>query len=264
MMMTKRKVLTLAVTTALGLSATTPAFAVSAFAGATWPEQIVQEITLVESKVTQAEQLVQQMQMVENQLKNLQQLPSNYWQNATGYLNNLVNVVSSGNALALNAQNLTQQFQQKYPGWNAGNGYLQDYNKWYQTTNAQIANTLQADGYQASNFASEQQALAQVEAASQSSTGRLQAIQAGNQIAAIEATQLQKLRAIIIAENQSQSAYQKQQLQQQQAQEQAAASYDLPNVQITNSVQPDAPGLPKPANGWVYTPPNPSGGNWNP
>lgn len=250
---------------ALSLALPLPAFAGAATGGATFPEQIVQEITLIQQKAQQAEQLVQQMQMVQNQLTNLQKLPTSYWQTDSGYLQNLINLVASGNALALNAQNLTQQFQQKYPGWSGGKGYLDSYNTWYGTTNAQLANTLSADGYQAQNFATEAQALNQLEQASQSSTGRMQAIQAGNQIAAMEVNNMQKLRALTIAENQSQVAYRKQQLQQQQAQVQATAKYTQPNVTFTNNVQPVVrAGLPKPRSGWTYTPPAPSGGSWSP
>lgn len=152
--------------------------------------------------------------------------------------------MGTANGLALNAQNITQQFQQEYPQWDKGNQFLSNYNHWYTTTNTQIANALAVNGYQASQFASEQSALAQVEAASQSAQGRLQAIQAGNQISGMVVNQLQKLRALLISENQSEQAYKAQQINTQQAKIQARADYTIPNVTFVDNVPPPKPGVP--------------------
>ena len=85
--------LTAAAAAAFALLATTPAHATGMIAGATFPEQIVQELTLVEQYATQAQQLQAQFQMVYNQAVNMQTIPSQLWPNISGQLQNLINLV---------------------------------------------------------------------------------------------------------------------------------------------------------------------------
>lgn len=60
---------------------------------------------------------------------------------------------------------------------------------------------MQSYGYQADNFNNEQNSLAQIQAASQSATGRMQALQAGNAIAGMQVNQLQMLRQDVMDGN---------------------------------------------------------------
>jgi P-type conjugative transfer protein TrbJ len=66
---------------------------------------------------------------------------------------------------------------------------------------------------------------------SQSARGRLQAIQAGNQIAAQEVQQMQKLREMMNAQIQNESLYYAQKIQRQAVDDAAAASWSTPAVQ---------------------------------
>ncbi len=180
-------------------------------AGATFPEQIIQESTSVSQLAQQAQQVKNSLQQLVYQAQNLKNLPQNLWSQAYGDLNQLTNIASQSNGLSYALQNTTGSFQAQYPSFQPGQNYEQQYQNWNQTTTNSIISALQQQGLQANNFASQQQALAAINQASQSATGRMQVLQAGNQIAAMQVTQLQQLGQIESANSDAQLAYMQQQ-----------------------------------------------------
>ncbi len=199
--MKKRLIASLILSLTLPLSAM--AGGGGAILGATLPEQIVQEATNVNQLTQQITMVSQQLQMLRNQALNLQNLPAQLWPNVSGQLQNLIGLVSQAQGLNYAAQNTAAQVQQMYG--NTGTvppNYQSTLQRWTTNTNSQIASTLQQYGMQAQNFQSEQAALQSLENASQTSTGRLQALQAGNQIAGMQVNQMQQLRQTIMSGNQ--------------------------------------------------------------
>lgn len=171
--------------------------------GATLPEQIVQEATNANQLTQQITMVSQQLQMLRNQALNLQNLPTQFWPNVSGQLQNLIGLVSQAQGLSYASQNTAAQVQQMYGNTGAvPQNYESTLQQWTANTNSQIASTLQQYGMQAQNFQSEQGALQSLENASQTSTGRLQALQVGNQIAGMQVNQMQQLRQTIMSGNQ--------------------------------------------------------------
>jgi P-type conjugative transfer protein TrbJ len=179
----------------------------AAFDGATLPEQIVQEATLVDQLARQAEMVAQGYQSLINQAKNLQSLVQNPVPNLDALLNNLISIAAQSSQLTYAGQNISAQFQKLYPDYKPGVDYGQQYANWRNTVQTNLQNELTAAGLQANNFASETQALNSALQLSQSAVGRLQAIQAGNQISAMLVQQLQQLRQLVMNQQQSQAAY---------------------------------------------------------
>ncbi len=196
-----RTILTLA---ALAAIITTPSYAGgSAIAGATLPEQIVQELTLVEQYTAQAQQLSQQIHMVYNQALNLKNLPVQLWTNATGPLQQLVQLVGNAQGLSYAAQNTVAAIQQQYGAPNAPlSNYAKSLQQWTSNLNSQVAATLQQYQLSSANFQTTQSALQAIQDQSQSATGRMQVLQAGNQISGLMVNQLQSLQSDIQAGNQ--------------------------------------------------------------
>lgn len=85
-------------------------------------------------------------------------------------------------------------YESRLTDWNAG-------------TRSQIAAALNHFGIQAGRFASTQSALQQIQNASQSATGRMQVLQAGNQIAGLMVNQIQDLHATVMAAEQARLNY---------------------------------------------------------
>jgi P-type conjugative transfer protein TrbJ len=193
----KKSILALATLAAL---ATTPAHATGLIAGATFPEQIAQELTLVEQYATQAQQLQAQFQMVYNQAMNLKNLPTQVWPNISGQLQSLVNLVGQAQGLTYAAQNTAAGVQQQY-GVN-GQDYQTNLSQWNGNLTSQIQQALNSYGLQAQDFQTQQQALQQIQAASQSASGRMQVMQAGNQIAGMMVNQLQGLQQTMMTNSQ--------------------------------------------------------------
>ena len=202
----KQSLLSLALVSALVI--TPSAFATGLIAGATFPEQIVQEITLIDQYVTQAQQLQQQIAMLTNSYKNLANLPTQAWASAAGSLQSLVSLVGNAQGLTYAAQNTAAQVSAQYgqPG-SILPGYDQQLQNWTGNLNSQIATVLQHYGLQAQDFQTTQQALQQIQSASQSATGRMQVLQAGNQIAGLLVNQMQNLQQTLMAGNQAELNY---------------------------------------------------------
>ena len=193
----KKSILALGAIAAL---ASTPAHATGMIAGATFPEQIVQELTAVEQYATQAQQLQAQFQMVYNQAMNLKNLPDQIWPNIAGQLQSLVTLVGQAQGLTYAAQNTAAGVQAQY-GVN-GQSYQANLSQWNGNLTSQIQQALNSYGLQAQDFQTQQQALQQIQNASQSATGRMQVLQAGNQISGMLVNQLQGLQQTIMTNSQ--------------------------------------------------------------
>ena len=171
-----------AISAACALVAAAPAHATGVIAGATFPEQIVQEVTLVEQYATQAQQLQEQIQQVYNQVVNMQTIPVQLWPNISGELQNLVALVGNAKGLAYASANTVSAVQAQFgqPSSVLGN-YNASLQTWTSNLDGQIAGVLQQFGLNASNFQGTQSALAAIQAQSQAASGRKAVLQAGNQ-----------------------------------------------------------------------------------
>ncbi len=192
----------------LAALATSPAHATGMIAGATFPEQIVQELTLVEQYATQAQQLQAQFQQVYNQAVNMQTIPSQLWPNISSQLSSLVSLVGNAQGLSYAAANTVSAVQSQF---GAPSAVLSNYNtslqNWTGNLDSQIAGVLQQYGLNASNFQTTQSALAAIQSQSQSASGRKAVMQAGNQIAGLMVNQMQGLQSDIQAGNQAMLNY---------------------------------------------------------
>ena len=199
----KTTLITKGISGLLLLVAGMPAHATGMIAGATFPEQITQEITMVEQYATQAEQLQAQYQQVYNQALNMQTIPVQLWPNISGQLTNLVNLVGNAQGLSYAAQNTTAGIEAQYGQPNVAlSNYAGSLSNWTGNIQAQIAAALQQFNLNANSYGSVQAAMASINSASQSATGRMQVMQAGNQISGILVNEIQKLRADIEANGQ--------------------------------------------------------------
>ena len=227
---------------------TLPAHATGAIAGATLPEQIVQEATQVEQLNNVIQQVQQGFQSLYNQALNLKNVGQDPTQNLNALLNNLISTAGQASSLSYAGQNITAQFQQLYPAWQPGQDYGQQYQNWNNTTQTNMQNELTAAGLQAQNFQNETDALNSGKQLSQSASRRLQAIQAGNQISSMLVQQLQLLRQLVLNEQQSQISYRYQKLQAEQASNnqanQAIQSFVGPGSSSIPSVGSDTVGQP--------------------
>jgi P-type conjugative transfer protein TrbJ len=173
------------------------------FDGATLPEQIVQEITLLES-------LTSELQTEAHALANLQSafdganalLP---WNDPAikQALTSLVNTISQAQGVSYTFQNVAQKVADTYGDPNRLIANLsQQVANWTADTNSQIAAVLQQYKLNANDFQTQQDALSTIQRKSQSASGAMDLMQAGTQINGMMVTQLQKLQSDVQAGNQ--------------------------------------------------------------
>ncbi len=183
------------------------ASATGLIAGATEPTQIANNVELVLQYAKQVEQYATQLKQYQDQVTNTLNIPNQIWSSIQNDLMGVMNVVKQGEALAFSLSNIGQQFQLKFPGFKATTDFITDYKRWSQTLRDTIKGTLEAANLQSQQFSTEEGVINQLRSMSSSNQGRLQALQTGNQIAVEVAAQLQKLRALSMAQMQAQNAY---------------------------------------------------------
>ncbi len=154
------------------------------------------------------------IQRYQNMLQNTLNIPNQQWGNILQALTPLTNIVRQGQAIAYSMANLDVRFRQRFPDYgnflNANFGAPQmygSYQGWYTTQRDGIDGALLAANLQSSQFANENATMATLTAMGDSATGRMQALQVGNQIANQQVQQMQKLRQLVMAQMQMQANY---------------------------------------------------------
>ncbi len=175
--------------------------------------------------IQQLQQIQNQIQSIKYQAENLKSFSDQHWDNARGALLQLGTAMQQGDALAYSAANVDQHFKQTFPGYSKKNGattdYSSDYKKWVKTTQSTmngVMDQISVSYEQQSREEALDQLLSQKANTVQ---GRLQALQVGNEIAAEQVAQMQKLKATMIAQTNAQAEYFAYQAQKDAAQQQS-------------------------------------------
>ena len=180
-----------AVASALAFASTPSAHAGGGgFVGAMESTQWLNNAELVDIYSSNLEQLQQQIQMYQNMYQNTLGIPIQAWSGIAGRLTSLVSTIQNTQGIVNATVNSITDMQTTYGNGNLLSNQQQNLVNWNK-------------GYNANNFSNTQSALQQIQAASQSAAGRLQAIQAGNQIAGIMVNETQALHGTIIAAEQA-------------------------------------------------------------
>jgi P-type conjugative transfer protein TrbJ len=184
-----------------GFSSRAFAGTVAGFGGSTEITQLLNNVQLVMSYATQAEQL-------ETQLKNLARQSDAVNTNPLGYINKLAATVEQGQALGLSSARIASKLELAYGADYSKNApySARDYETVMKTTNDSIRGAMRSVGVQQGEMESEADAILKLKSLSGSSEGNLQVQQTGNQIALEQVQQLQKLRAMNMAQSQAMNA----------------------------------------------------------
>jgi len=187
--------------------------------------------------IQQVQQIQNQLQSIAYQTKNLKQLSGSDWDDTQQALNQLSAAIAQGRSLAYSASNIDHQFKTIYPGYqnqSSGTDYASDYKKWVQTnqdTMKGVMDQLSASYHQQAQEQAMSQRLAQK---AQHTEGRMQALQVGNEIAAEQIAQMQKLKATMMAQANAQAEYYAYQAQKDAAMQQSVDAV----IKTSDSVYP--------------------------
>jgi P-type conjugative transfer protein TrbJ len=185
--------------------------------------QATQVAKEIETAINTAEQLRIQIQQYENMVTQGLALPSSMFNRITGDIQRVQHLYQQSKALSGNLSNFDQRFRDQFGDYNrylsqVGQSptYMQDnYKRWNEQGSDAMRVAMQSAGMNVSAIASEDAMLSQLVARSQNAQGRMQAIQAGNEIAAQQVQQMQKLRQMLNDQIQSQSMWYAQNIERQ-------------------------------------------------
>lgn len=206
--------------------------------------QIMNNIELVAQYEKQVQQYATQLQELQTAMSQYQNmvtqglaLPDQVWNSVTGDMQKLVSVYQGGKQIAHSLSNIDQQFKQSFAGYGdyvnklkGGNFDMsQKYEQWATGGFDNARTAIKAAGAQVSMFEGEDQVMSRLLSRSQSAQGRMQAIQVGNEIAAQQVQQMQKLRELIAAQTTLQANWIAQQVDQNAADSAALSRFNAGN-----------------------------------
>lgn len=196
------------------------------FLGATEVTQLLNHAELVSEYIQEGQHLAEALKQTADMLQNSHALTTQVFGTIVADINALAAIVQGGEALAYSSANLDAVFQSRFPGYAYRPGtHYADYQNWSQTSLDTTRSTLRAVGLQSQQLQNEQSVLASLRSMAESSDGRMEALEVANQIAEQQVQQLMKLRSLMLADIQSKSAYQAQQVQQQTSTEAAVQQF---------------------------------------
>ncbi len=141
----------------------------------------------------QIRQLQNEAQSLMNEARNLASLPFNVVNRLRSNLDTTRQLIAQARGLAFDIQNMDQQFAQLYPEQYAasvsGNQMFQDAHQRWQNTLQGLHTAMRMQAQVSQNLNQDEGVLADLVDQSQSATGALQAMQATNQLLALQAKQ---------------------------------------------------------------------------
>ena len=200
-------------------SSTAYAGSVAGFGGSLEVTQFAQMAQDATNAFDQLTRLNNMLSNLKNQYRNLQAntrgLSNFEWGNARSHLVELSNVIRQGQALAYSLNSIDEEYRSRFKNYDqyvssegqSPDYYAEKYNAWSSTNLDTIRSTMKASNLQYEHFSSEEETIRSLELMGQSATGRMQALQVGHQLASAQVRQMQKLRQLVLSQNQMQAAF---------------------------------------------------------
>lgn len=220
------RALALAATIAIGtvgFSAPASAFTIYCTNCASTFQQAAQIAKEIETALNTAQSVRTQIQQYQDMLAQGKSLPANLVNRLTGDLQRLQSVYQQSKSLSGDLTDFDAKFRNQFKDYNSyltakgtSASYMQsNYSRWNEQGFESMRVAMRASGMNVSSIADEDDLLSQLVEKSQSASGRMQAMQAGNQIAAMQVQQMMKLRQLLNTQIQSQSMWYAQQMERQ-------------------------------------------------
>jgi len=197
---TRNSIIALTVSVTLFGASTFHSFPVSAMAVvctncASWKTQLLEHTTAVSTAISAADQ-------VRDSIAQALSFPDQVFRDITADLQQVVDVYNDARSLGRDLANLEKQFREQFKGYEdyiksigkSSEMMPERYEQWAQSGLDNARTAMEAAGINTSSFDDEKEMLDRMVSRSSSASGRLQALQAGNEIAAQSIQQLQKLR----------------------------------------------------------------------
>jgi type IV secretion system protein TrbJ len=174
-----------------------------------YAQNVLQAARALQQISNQIISLQNQTQMLLNQAKNLVSLPYSSLQTIEQSLARTQQLLNEAQHLAYDVNQIDQAFQRLYPqgytGTTSSQQLVSDAKERWQNSLAAYQDALRVQAGAVGNLDTTRTETEALVSSSQSAMGALQAVQAGNQLAALQTRQLADLTAVIAAQSRAQS-----------------------------------------------------------
>lgn len=170
-------------------------------------QNTISALKAIESVINEVQMIANQVKQIENLVQNTRGYAGIWDQEALPRLMRLGQIIEQEQAIAYAMAGMDRVFRDKYPGYRPITDWAAAYDQWTRTTLDTLRGTLAAARLHADDFSDEQRRVQRLTAMSDNAEGRMQAIQAGNMLAAEQIQQLAKLRQLIMAQINAQNVY---------------------------------------------------------
>ena len=170
-------------------------------------QNTISALKAIESVINEVQMIANQVKQIENMVQNTRTYSGVWEQDALQTLNRLGQIIEQEQAIAYSMAGMERVFRDRYPGYRPVTDWAAAYDQWTRTTLDTLRGTLASVRLNANDFADEQRRIQTLTAMSDSAEGRMQAIQAGNMLAAEQIQQLAKLRQLMMAQINAQNVY---------------------------------------------------------
>ena len=174
-----------------------------------YAQNVLQAARALQQINNQITSLQNQTQMLLNQAKNLASLPYSSLQTIEQSLARTQQLLNEAQRLAYDVNQIDQAFQRLYPqgytGATSSQQLVSDAKERWQTSLGAYQDALRVQAGAVGNLDTTRTETDALVSSSQSAVGALQALQAGNQLVALQTRQLADLTAVIAAQSRAQS-----------------------------------------------------------
>jgi len=170
-------------------------------------QNTISALKAIESVINEVQMISNQVKQIENMVQNSRSYSGVWDQEALTRLNRLGQIIEQEQAIAYSMAGMERVFRDRYPGYRPVTDWAAAYDQWTRTTLDTLRGTLASVRLHADDFADEQRRIQTLTAMSDNAEGRMQAIQAGNMLAAEQIQQLTKLRQLMMAQINAQNVY---------------------------------------------------------
>lgn len=180
----------------------TPAHAIIVFDPSNYAQNVLTAARTLEQITHQITSLQNEAQMLINQARNLASLPYSALQQIQQSVQKTQQLLNQAQNIAFNVQQIDQAFQQQYGNVSMSASDRQlvaDARTRWQNTVGGLQDAMRVQAGVVGNIDSNRTQMSELVGRSQSATGALQAMQAGNQILALQSQQLSDLVALLAA-----------------------------------------------------------------
>src|SRR3989454_4726770 len=170
-------------------------------------QNTISALKAVESVINEVQMIANQVKQIENMVQNTSTYGGGWDQEALPRLNRLGQIIEQEQAIAYSMAGMERVFRERYPGYRPVTGWATAHYHWTPTHLDTLRGSLAAVRLHGDDFADEQRRIQTLTALSDSAGGRMQAIQAGNMLAAEQIQQLARLRQLMMAQINAQNVY---------------------------------------------------------